>query len=263
VVPPLLARKDTPSARRPGGSGGRGVSASADFAANKPIGTLNMAGYLTGGLDAMGSSAVNRLQVSTTITTSLGSATATVASATGLAIGMYVVASTIPAGVTISAISGTTVTLSSGTSVTAGTGTAARFSYFTDAQTAGAKAGSPSTIMTLDELVGHTHTGTVSVSGSANVDGVVVGSQNFNDIFTIIGGSTTINYAVGGSSQTLLTALDTSTAANTITFSSGLATVSSSGTSAGSGSFTTASRGSGLPLRTLPPTRLGTYYMKI
>lgn len=243
--------------------GGRGASASADFAANKPIGTLDMAGYLMGGLDAMGSSAANRLQVSTTITTSLGSATATVASAAGLARGMYVVATTIPAGVTITAISGTTITLSSGTSVTAGTGTAARFSFFTDAQTAGAKAGSPTTVQTETELAAHAHSGTVNVSGSANVSGTVTGSQNFNDILNVVTGSTTINYAPGAASQGVITALGSSSTPNTISFTSGTTVVSASGTSAGSGSFSTAAVGSSLPLRTLPPTRLGTYYMKI
>lgn len=68
--------------------------------------------------------------VSPTITTTNGSATATVSSATGIVGGnvQSVLAATIPDGVTIASISGTTVTLSSGSGVTAGTATACTIS---------------------------------------------------------------------------------------------------------------------------------------
>lgn len=66
--------------------------------------------------------------VSPTITTTDGSATATVSSATGLTVGSYVtVGTTVPVGTKIAAIVGTTITLSTGTGVTAGTGTAITF----------------------------------------------------------------------------------------------------------------------------------------
>ena len=57
----------------------------------------------------------------TTVTTSTGSASATVTSATGLIVGQVVNASTIPAGDYITAVSGTAITLHTGTGVTAGT----------------------------------------------------------------------------------------------------------------------------------------------
>jgi hypothetical protein len=66
--------------------------------------------------------------VNTTGTTTLSSASMTVASATGLLQGQNVFGNpNVPAGVTIAAISGTTVTLSSGTGVTAGTTVATSF----------------------------------------------------------------------------------------------------------------------------------------
>ena len=243
-------------------SGGRGASASADWAANKPIGTLDMRGYGIAGLDTMGNSAANRLQVSTTITTTLSTAAATVASATGLAVGMFANASTIPAGTTIAAISGTTVTLSTGTGVTAGSGTAVRFSFFPDAEVAGAKAGSPSTVMTSAELLPHTHTGTVAITGSASTFGYVTGSQAFNDVYTSI---TTANVGVapGGTNVGSVTSNTLPVTTSVVNFVSNTASVSASGSVTGSGSFTTASTGSGLPLRTLQPTRLGTHYMKL
>lgn len=48
----------------------------------------------------------------TTVTTTSGSVTATVASATGLAVGQTIQSANIPAGTTIAGLSGTTVTLS-------------------------------------------------------------------------------------------------------------------------------------------------------
>jgi hypothetical protein len=66
--------------------------------------------------------------VNTTGTTTLSSASMTVASATGLLQGQNVFGNpNVPPGITIASISGTTVTLSSGTGVTAGTAVATSF----------------------------------------------------------------------------------------------------------------------------------------
>lgn len=68
----------------------------------------------------------------TTITTSAGSASATVASATGLAVGQSISSANVPAGSTIGALSGTSVTIAlpagkTVADITAGTAVAAAF----------------------------------------------------------------------------------------------------------------------------------------
>lgn len=143
---------------------GSRTTAAADFAANKTIVVPTMQGYLAGGLDTMGGSAANRIQVSTTISTTNLNTAATVASATGLCIGMYVVSANVPAGTTITAISGTALTLSAQASATAG-GTAARFSMFTDAQVVGAVGGAISKVQALAELAAHNHGGVTTDNG--------------------------------------------------------------------------------------------------
>jgi hypothetical protein len=62
-------------------------------------------GYIAVGRDNASGSASNVNQVSTTISTTSGSATATVASATGLFVGMFVSHPKVPIGTKINAIS--------------------------------------------------------------------------------------------------------------------------------------------------------------
>lgn len=116
----------------------------------------DLRGYGTAGADNMGGSAANVLQKSTTISTTSGSPTATVASATGLYNGMKIVSTNVPAGTTISDINGTTVTMSGNASATA-SGTAARFSIVADANVVGSRGGETGHIMTIGELVSHNH----------------------------------------------------------------------------------------------------------
>lgn len=109
------------------------------------------------GKDDMGGTPANRLQVATTISTTSGSASATVASAANLAIGMFVLSANIPPGTTITAISGTAVTLSTSATATA-SGTATRFSVLPDAQSLGASGGSQVHTLVIAQMPAHTHT---------------------------------------------------------------------------------------------------------
>ncbi|GLS44358.1 hypothetical protein [Methylobacterium brachythecii] len=116
---------------------GRGTAALADFNAGKPIGIPTMQGLVAAGLDDMGSTAANRLQVSANLTLSAGSITATVSNPAGIAPNMTIVGDGIPANTIVVDIGGTTVTMSNPAGA-GSTGTVpARFSVFADAQTPG------------------------------------------------------------------------------------------------------------------------------
>lgn len=117
------------------------------------------------GRDNASGSASNINQVSTTITTTNGSPTTTVASAAGLFIGMFVVHPKIPFSTRISAISGTTITLDHAASG-AVTASAARFSLIQDAQTPGSVGGalSQTTTIATANLPPYTPSGSVTTS---------------------------------------------------------------------------------------------------
>lgn len=124
--------------------------------------TFNLPDYrgrTPAGLDNMGGTAANRLQVSLTGTTTAASAVVTALSSTaGLAVGMSVFGATIPSGATIASIdSATQVTLASGTGVTAGTASALRFGFL-DAQVIGSAGGSHVHTLTTAQIPAHQHT---------------------------------------------------------------------------------------------------------
>jgi microcystin-dependent protein len=130
----------------------------------------------------------NRLQVSTTVSTTNASASAIVASATGLAIGMKITSANVPTGTTITAISTTTITMSANATATA-SGTAARFSVLGDVQTLGQAGGSQTHMQVIDEMPAHTHTLPMfsSAPGGAGSEG---GNANlFNKPTSSAGGS--------------------------------------------------------------------------
>lgn len=116
-------------------------------------------GRVAAGRDDMGGTNAQRLTVVLNGNTTAGSAVITGLSSTaGLAVGMSVIGSTIPAGRTIASIdSGTQVTLNSGTSVTAGTATSLRFGLL-DGITLGAAGGDDTHALTTGQLAAHTHT---------------------------------------------------------------------------------------------------------
>lgn len=117
----------------------------------------DLRGRVAAGPDAMGGTASNRLQVSTTISTTSGSPTATVTSASNIAIGMVVTSANVPVGTTVTNLVGTTVTLSGNASATA-SGTAVTFASFQSAGQLASSGGSNAHAQTVAELVNHNHT---------------------------------------------------------------------------------------------------------
>jgi len=125
----------------------------------------DLRGRVPVGADAMGGSAANRTQRSTTVTTTNASPTVTPASMTGLAVGMRIMSANIPAGTTITAIGSTTVTASANATASAA-GTAARFSMLAnDAEVLGAAGGADVHLLITNEMPAHVHSmGAFSVS---------------------------------------------------------------------------------------------------
>jgi microcystin-dependent protein len=174
----------------------------------------DLRGRVPFGLDNMGGTAANILQATTTISTSSGSPTATVAAATNIAPGMFIVSANVPAGTTVSAITGTTVTLSANATATA-SGTAARFSALSDAQAIGGTGGAQNHTLTTAEIPAHSHGITdpghthalnirdnLSAVGSTPahiVDNLVAGLTSASAVTGI-----TINNAGGGGAHTIL-----------------------------------------------------------
>jgi microcystin-dependent protein len=117
----------------------------------------DLRGRFVAGLDNLGGSAANILQATTTISTTSGSPTATVTSATNIAPGMVIVSANVPAGTTVAVISGTTLTLSANATATA-SGTAARFSAVSDAQAIGGIGGAQNHTLSTAEMPAHAHT---------------------------------------------------------------------------------------------------------
>lgn len=126
----------------------------------------DLRGMVLVGRDNMGGTAANIAQVSTTLTTTAASSTATVGSAAGLAISMVITNDNVPSGTVINSISGTTITMSapaSGSAIAA----PARFSPFPDAQALGRAITSLSATLTTPNLPPYTPAGT-NTGGAAS-----------------------------------------------------------------------------------------------
>ncbi|SOR27127.1 conserved exported protein of unknown function [Methylorubrum extorquens] len=219
--------------------GGRGTSASSDFSAGKQIVIPTMQGLLQGGLDDMGSSPAGRVQTITDMTLSAGSTTATVFSSARLIVGMVVTATGISAGTTIADINGTTITLSQPAAAgSTGTVSGARFSVLGDAQMPGAIGGD-------------------AFSGLANK----------NLPAALPGGSVTVDYPAHSyiTHETLAAAsLSASTGAVTVpNLQQGLSNANTAPPNAKVFGFDITNPGGGLSFSNLPPTRLGTFYLKL
>src|SRR5206468_607987 len=118
------------------------------------------------GLDTMGNAAAGAVQRLTTVTATNASTAATVADATGLYRGMYLVSTKFPLGTKITAVSGLNITLSQA-ATSSGADTGARFSALIDAQLPGAVGGSVFNALNSAEMGPHTHTFT---SGNENLN---------------------------------------------------------------------------------------------
>jgi len=193
-------------------TGGRGTSAEADFNASKMIGVPTMQGLIAGGVDDMGTAVANRIQVSTTITTTANSTAATVASPINLVIGMGIVSLNVLAGTTITDISGSGITLSNPASG-GGSGLPARFSMFGDAQAIGSIGGIAHRPQLLKEVPKFTPTVTAGFGASVVTSGyAAIVSSAYPQSYTVIGGlgydylsyTPTLNQIGGGLASSLI-----------------------------------------------------------
>lgn len=145
------------------------------------------------GNDAMGGSAANRTQRSTTLTTTSGNASGTVGSATGLSIGMYITNANVTAGTTITAINGTTITMSANATGN-GTNVASRFSLLAnDAQVLGSAGGSDVHKLVTEQIASHSHQVGAPAAGGGSFSGYAMATSvslysNVNSTATSLAG---------------------------------------------------------------------------
>lgn len=119
------------------------------------------------GASAMGGVSGGRIDHASTLTTVSASPTATVASATGLSVGMYITNANVTAGTTITVINGTTLTMSANATGN-GTTVAARFSFIQDSQVLGSAGGTDVHTIITAQLASHTHGGYIIGTGGGN-----------------------------------------------------------------------------------------------
>jgi len=224
--------------------GPRGANADADWAMNKTIATLDMRGVGIAGLDQMGrSTPANRIQKTATITTTNGSLQADIPTGTGVCTGMYITAVGVPAGAYITAINGLTGHIVMNVAATAtGAAVAAVFSVFEKADLAGRYGGENTHRMEWNELAQHAHGVTDPghfhvVTTDADTSNLLIGRE----VVGTPAAEFDIPSSGGGGDSTNVNAL----AATKVTGVS----IQNSGTFA--------------PMNQWPPTRLGTWYVKL
>lgn len=163
-------------------------------------------GHMLAGRDNMGGAAANVLQVTTNLTTTNGSPTATVSSALNLAIGMTISGNpNVPSGTKISNISGTTVTMNANATATQST-VSTRFSNVIDAQGLGSPGGSQVGALATANLPPYTPTGTVASTPSIS-DSIIHGTSPAS----AVGGGTQLTFPAASSTSSTLTVSSTFT----------------------------------------------------
>ncbi|WP_395696754.1 hypothetical protein [Methylocella sp.] len=206
-------------------TGGRGASAGADWGASKKIVVPTMQARVAAGLDDMGGSTSEHLaQAITTCTADISSTKVTVASADGLAVGMYATIKDKAQG-KIAAISGTEVTLAAAPTV-AGANLSFRGSWFPDARRVGASAGVMSLALKAEWLPAHKH--------------AIEDKQH--------------SHAIHGPASSVPQGSGDTTAAAYGSDNTGLSYT---------GITETKDAGGGQPMPVIQPTRLGTFFMKL
>lgn len=216
--------------------GGRGTSAAADFSAGKQITLPTMQGLTAAGLDDMGSSPAGRIQTIVQMALTAGSTTAQVADASRLVIGMTVTAPGISAGTIIAGMYGTQITLSQAAAA-GSTGTVVgRFSLVGDAQNPGQVGGDMIAGLSVDQIP--------TITPSGTLDPVPDHSHTFPF-------NAQNAYGSGGGGAVI---------------TAGQTPGNSTGTTAAAGGHTPVFYGTpfggGQSHANLPPTRLGTFFMK-
>lgn len=216
--------------------GGRGVTALGDFAAGKAITVPSMQGLGAAGLDDMGSSPVNRLQWTTNLALTAGSTAAQVVNPSGIVLGSFVTAPGVSAGTIVIDINGGNIVLSQ-PAASGSTGTVSgRFSRFGDAQMPGAFGGVVVEGIGLRNLPADLPDGEVTVSYPAHT---------YAREANLIGAST------GAGAGTVDNLHQGQVPAQTVPPSPQPFPVPIT------------NPGGGVPISTLQPTRLGTFYMKL
>jgi len=216
--------------------GGRGSTAAGDFAAGKAIVIPSMQGLLQGGLDDMGSSAAQRIQVVTALALTAGSAAAQVFQPNRITIGMAVTAPGVSAGTIVLDVNPTGTILLSQAASSGSTGTVtARFSVLGDTQVPGLVGGDFLSSLLVRNLPEDMPDGTVSVEYPSHT------FVKYKQLASVQPGT--------GTNVTNLwqeTAAELTTPPNPRTFT-----------------VPVSNPGGGKPFAMLPPMRLGTFFMKL
>jgi hypothetical protein len=176
--------------------GGRGTNAGLDWGGGfgtKSIGTLDMRGYGAAGLDDMGTTAANRIQVTTSLYCGLGATTCSVGSAVGLCAGMYIKHPAVALGTTITSIVNyVTITISAPT-LAADLGNTAYFSIFQNAIAAGSGGGENVHVQLPSEIAAHAHANTAgtwqTTQGVLHSVSTVTDPTHFHNVTTDADGS--------------------------------------------------------------------------
>lgn len=216
--------------------GGRGTSAEGDFSAGKQISTPSMQGLVAAGVDDMGSSAANRLQVTTDLALTAGSTAAQVADGTRIARGMAVMGPGVSANTFVAGRTGNAITLSQ-PAAAGSTGTVVgRFSAIGDAQAPGAIG---------SDCVAGLGNDNLPVNLPAGVATITYPAHRYAREAARVGAST-------GAGSAVVSDLHQGTAdAQTVPPADATVYVRLD------------NPGGGVPVSTLQPTRLGTYYLKL